>query len=52
MNPSNDPPWRELFDRIALGILVLDLSKEQIVYSNPSMEMLLHSIHPLTYPRL
>ncbi|MBE0664853.1 MAG: PAS domain-containing protein, partial [Candidatus Aminicenantes bacterium] len=51
MKPFNDPPWRELFDRIPLGLLVLDFSKEQIVYSNPAMEMLLHSIQPISYPR-
>ena len=52
MKPFNDPPWRELLDSLPLGIMVMDFAKEQIVYANPAMEVLLHSLQPITYLRV
>ena len=52
MKQFNDSSWRELFERIPLGIMVLDQAKEQIAYANPSMAGILLSLCPLTYARV
>jgi len=43
---------REWFNRIPLGVTVLDFKEERIVFCNPAMKDLLATIHPLTYPRI
>ena len=52
MKQFNESSWLEMFERIPLGIMVLDFATEKIDYANPAMEMLLHSIHPLSYARV
>jgi signal transduction histidine kinase len=43
---------REWFNRIPLGVMVLDFKEERIVFCNPAMKDILATLHPLTYPRI
>ena len=45
--------YSEIFDNIDLGIVVMDLANEQVVFANPcSLELLELSDHPLDYQYL
>jgi len=48
----SDPSGRDWFNRIPLGVMVLDFKAESIVFCNPAMKDLLATVHPLTYPRI
>jgi signal transduction histidine kinase len=52
MAQLTDLPWRDMFARIPLGVMVLDLKAEQIAFCNPAMERILVSVRPLNYPRI
>ena len=49
MKQETDPAWPELFDRIPLGVMALDLKEERISFCNPAMERMLAAIRPLTF---
>ena len=40
------------FNHIPLGVIVLDVKAERIVFCNAAMKDILATIHPLTYPRI
>ncbi len=49
MNELPDRSWPELFENIALGILILDLKAQRIVWQNRAMRDLFSTL-PLDYP--
>ena len=52
MKQASEPSGREWFNRIPLGVMVLDFKAERIIFCNPAMKDILATIHPLTYPRI
>jgi len=52
MKQATGQSSQEWFNRIPLGVMVLDFKAEQIVFCNPAMEGIIASIQPPTYPRI
>jgi signal transduction histidine kinase len=50
MNGLSDRSWPELFEKIALGILILDRKEQRILWQNRAMRDLFPAA-PLDYPR-
>jgi signal transduction histidine kinase len=48
----SEPSGWEWFNRIPLGVMVLDSKAERIIFCNPAMKDILATVRPLTYPRI